>query len=128
MNESSARDGRRQARSRRHKSNNTSPFDKKYFALLQALNHASKEQRIALLRTADKKLIKHICECALNVLNGVILLKKSEKTKLKKYKTILRKLAAKTKRSNGWKHKKKIIVQKGGNFLAYLLSPILDFF
>lgn len=100
------------------------PFEKKYVTLLDALRHSNKEQRLALLKTADKKLIKCICECALNVLQGVVTLKNSQKNKLKKHKNTLRKLASKSKKD--WKSKKRIIVQKGGSFLPFLLPPIVD--
>lgn len=102
------------------------PIEKKYLALLNALVHSSKEQRAALLRTADKKLIKYICECALNVLRGVVSLKEGEKNKLKKHKTVLRKLASKNKDKNSWKNKKRVIVQRGGSFLPFLLQPIIE--
>ena len=60
------------------------PFGKKYIALLEALRHSDKYQRLALLRSADEKLIKYICECALNVLKGDVSIKSVEKQKLKK--------------------------------------------
>ena len=47
------------------------PFGKKYIALLEALRHFDKNQRLALLRAADEKLINYICKCALNVIKGV---------------------------------------------------------
>lgn len=103
------------------------PFDKKYLTLLNALRHSNKDQRLALLKTADKKLIKCICECALNVLQGIVSLKNCQKNKLKKHKNILRQLAEKSKKKkSSWKNKKRIIVQKGGSFLPFLLPPILD--
>lgn len=110
------------------KKSKTTPFEEKYFALLQALRHSNKEQRLALLRAADEKLVKYICECALNVLKGVVSLNVTEKNKLKKYKVILRNLTKVTKRKSSWKSKKRMIVQKGGNFLGFLLPPILDLF
>ena len=63
------------------------PFGKKYIALLEALRHSDKYRRLALLRSADEKLIKYICECALNVLTGTVSIKSVEKQKLKKYKS-----------------------------------------
>lgn len=130
MSESVSNERRRRSRSRRPLNNleKSTPIEKKYLVFLSALRHCNKEQRTALLRTADKKLIKYICECALNVLSGVVSLKNCEKKKLKKYKNILRNLASKTlrKKKNSWKNKKRIIVQKGGNFLAFLLPPVLD--
>lgn len=120
---------RRSARPRKKGSGKAAagiPFEKKYVTLLDALRHSNKEQRVALLKTADKKLIKCICECALNVLRGVVSLKNCQLNKLKKHKNILRKLASKSKNKNSWKNKKRVIVQKGGSFLPFLLQPILD--
>lgn len=102
------------------------PFEKKYIALLDALRHSDKNQRIALLKSADEKLIKYICECALNVLYGTVSLKSHQKNKLKKHKNVLRKLASAKSRKNSWKSKKRVIVQKGGSFLPFLLQPILE--
>lgn len=110
----------------KEKKKNSVPFEKKYIALLSALRHSDKNSRVALLRLADQKLIKYICECALNVLKGVVSLKTCEKKKLKKYKKVLRKLVAKSGRKNSWKSKKRILVQKGGGFLPFLLQPILS--
>ena len=103
------------------------PISKKYIALLEALRHSDKNQRLALLRAADEKLIKYICECALNVIKGVVLIKSVHKQKLKKYKTVLRKLTKKTLCKNSWKGKR-FLVQKGGGFLPLLLTPILEIF
>ena len=102
-------------------------FSKKYIALLHALCHADKNQRAALIRTADKNLIKCICECVLNVLHGVVELKKSEKDRLKKHKKVLRKLVGnKTTLSDGaWRSRKRTLVQSGGSFLPFLLIPLL---
>ena len=63
----------------------------------------------------------------LNVLKGVVTLNKNEKLKLKQHKRILRNLASKYsgKRKNYWQRKKRMIVQKGGSFLPFLLTPIL---
>ena len=97
------------------------PFGAKYAAILQALYHLDKSQRDALLRKADTKLIRHICECALNVLHGNVPLKPVHKKRLRKHAHILRKL------SNPGGHlarKKKLIVQSGG-FLPALLAPII---
>ena len=104
------------------------PIGKKYIALLEALRHSDKNQRLALLRSADEKLIKYICECALNVLKGVMTIKETQKQKLKKYKTTLRKLLKKPAHKNSWKGKKRYLVQKGGSFLPFLLTPILEIF
>lgn len=108
------------------------PFTKRHLALLHALFHGSPLERKALLKTADKGVIKCICECALNILRGVVNIKPSVKKHLKKYKNTLRTLASSTKRVHrgrgwGWKTKKRIILQKGcGGFLGLLLAPIIN--
>lgn len=108
------------------------PFTKRHLALLHALYHGTPIERKALLKKADKGVIKCICECALNILRGVVNIKASAKKHLKKYKNTLRTLASSTKcvqrgRGWGWKAKKRIILQKGcGGFLGLLLAPIID--
>ena len=67
-------------------------FSKKHLALLGALSHCDGRQGTAILRAADKPFVKCICECALNVLHGVVKLKDCEKKQLNKHKTVLRKL------------------------------------
>ena len=96
-------------------------FGQKHAAILQALCHLSSEQRIAILKKADPKLVKCICECALNILRGNVTLKQPYKQRLKRYAHILRRLANK---NDSWKNKKRLIVQRGG-FLPLLLAPIL---
>lgn len=99
-------------------------FNKKQLSLLNALCHANSSQRTAILRSADKPLVKCICEAALNVLQGVVRLKDSEKKRLKKHRNILRKLTTKDRHS--WQGKKRAIVQNGGSFLPILLAPIIS--
>lgn len=122
-----------------------SPIGKRHAAFLNALCHASKEQQRALLRTADESLVKCICECALNVLHGVVALKNGVKNRLKRYENVLRQLApwatarqrggggngriggaARKRRKFNWKAKKRLMMQKGcGAFLPLLLAPII---
>lgn len=89
--------------------------------LLEALCHLNKNQRASFLRGADDKFIRCICECVFNTLRGNVPLEPSEKNRLTKYKTTLRRVAA--KRGN-WKNKRKLLVQRGG-FLPYIIVPIL---
>lgn len=102
-------------------SNTRAIFGRKHTAILQALYHLTSEQRIALLQKADLKLVKCICECALNILRGNVPLKQTHKQRLKRYACILRRLANK---NNSLKKKKRLIIQRGG-FLPLLLAPIL---
>ena len=101
----------------------TKHFSKKHLAVLGALSHCDDKQRSAILRTADKSLVKCICECALNVLHGVVKLRDSEKKNLNKHKIVLRRLI--NRKSSSWKTKKRAIVQNGGSFLPALLTPIV---
>lgn len=99
------------------------PFGAKNSALLQALVHASPQQRKALIKYADKTLVRHICECSLNILKGNIPLKKSEKHSLKKYKSTLRRLT--DKRQKSVEKKKKILNQKGGSIIPLIIGPVI---
>jgi len=90
--------------------------------LLETLCHLNKNQRAAFLRVADIKFVRSICECVLNTLNGNVTLERRERDRLSKYKTTLRRIAA--KRGN-WKEKRKLLVQRGG-FLPYIIGPILS--
>ena len=98
------------------------PIPKKEADLLRALLYLNGKQRIALLRKADARTIRCICECALNILLGNVRLSTPEKNRLRKYASVLRRLVDKKK-----KDKKKIIVQHGsGGFLPALLLPIIS--
>jgi len=88
---------------------------------LQVLAKCSPRQRQAILREADPKLVKAICECALNVINGNVPLSVSQKQRLSPHKSTLRSLADKRK-SN--KARKRLIVQRGG-FVGVLLRAII---
>lgn len=102
------------------------PFGHKNSILLQALLHTTDEQRKALIKHADKSLIRNICECSLNILNGNIPLKDKEKRILRRHRKVLHKLI--DPRCKCLKRKKKIINQAGGSLLRYILQPILTAF
>ena len=89
---------------------------------MTAIFHLDSENRHALLKRADPRLVKNICECALNVLCGNISLSETQKKKLRKHANALRHLAAPGK---SLKTKKKFIVQRGGGLLLPLLAPII---
>jgi hypothetical protein len=73
--------------------------------------------RKALLKSADKDLVHCICECAHNTLLGKVPPTKTQKSKLSKHKSTLRKLA---KRGTSLATRKKVMFQKGGAFLPLL--------
>lgn len=92
-------------------------------ALLKALVNVKPQQRLAILKTADKELVRCLCGCALNVIKGKIPINSGQKKKLAPHKQLLRKIAFK---KGCWKKKKKTLLQKGGNFIPLLLGPILS--
>lgn len=96
-------------------------ISQKHTDILRALYYLNPEQRKALLKKADIQLIRYICECALNVLEGNIPLAKGHKARLRKHAHVLRRLV---KPTGSFSTKKKIIVQQGG-FLPALLAPLI---
>lgn len=97
-------------------------FGKTTTLALHALHKLNPAQRLALLRTADDSLVKSICECALNTLEGNVALSRGQKSRLGRHRQTLRRLAC---NRGSWKTKKRIIVQRGNGFLTLLLAPIL---
>lgn len=89
--------------------------------LLRVLQRARPSVRKAILKEADKALVYSICELCDNTLSGNVPLTPTQKQKLKKHKTVLKKLA---KRGESWIKKKKALTQKGGAFLPLLLSVL----
>ena len=57
-------------------------FSKRNLALLNALSHGDKRHKVAIAHTADKPIVRCICQCVLNVLQGVVKLSDSEKARL----------------------------------------------
>ena len=76
--------------------------------------------RKAILEHSDSDLICSLCECAWNILKGNVPLTPKQKTKLRKCKTHLRKLASKKVSTT----RKRKVLQTGG-FLSALLAPLV---
>lgn len=91
--------------------------------LLKVLSKLKPQQRLAFLKSADKKLVRLLCECSLNLIKGKVPVNSAQKQKLSRYKQLLRRL---TKKTGGWKSKRKILTQKGGNFIPLIIGPILS--
>lgn len=88
---------------------------------LRALHLLKPKHRKVLLKACGEEEINCLCECIYNVLQSKIPIKEKEKSKLNRYKNILRKLISKGKN----KLRKNIIVQKGGAFLPIILGSVL---
>ncbi len=97
------------------------PAAKTHKAVLQVLQSAKPKLRKAILENSDRALVYAICEICDNLLRGNIPLSDSHKTKLKRHRDKIRKLA---QRGEGWQVKKKTLVQTGGSFLPLLLSAV----
>lgn len=87
---------------------------------LNLIANAKPKYRKTIINSADRQLIKAICEGTLNLLNGNIPLSDENKQLLNKFKSKLRKLI---KESN-FAEKKKILNQRGG-FLNILIPAII---
>ena len=95
---------------------------KKHADILKVLLKANRKQRKAILQVADRDWIDAICECALNLLAGNVPLSTSQKKKITPYKNHLRLLSEPT---TSLKRKRKLLSQRGGNWLNLLIGPVL---
>ncbi len=85
---------------------------------LHVLVKGTCKQRQGIIQGANKELVKCMCECALNVLNGNVPLKPADKKKLKKYRHNLRSLA---KKKRAPRRKRKFSIKRVDFFGLYLL-------
>lgn len=90
---------------------------------LKVLSSSKPHQAKALLKVADDDLIKSICECVFNVLKSTVPVTPRQKKQLYKFKKPLLSLVDKQVPLS---QKRKVLVQKGGNFLSLLLPPVLS--
>lgn len=93
---------------------------KKHAHTLAFLSKTQPKTAHSIIKTADKDLIKCLCECAHNILKGNVHLSSIQKTKLKRHKQRLRALENKQTKIK----KKRTILQSGG-FLPAILAPLI---
>jgi len=94
----------------------------KNIAYLKLLKKSTKpSERRFIIESADNTLIRCICECILNILNGNVKLNKTNLANLKQYAQLLCQLVDK---KTTIKAKKNLLIQKGG-FLPALLAPVI---
>jgi hypothetical protein len=89
---------------------------------LHVLKDAKPQARRALLSSASNELIKAIIECCINTLSGNLKLSSQEKSKLSKF---IKRLWTSVNPKIGLRHKRKLLIQKGG-FIVPLLTSILS--
>ena len=95
---------------------------KNKFCELKVLSQAKPDARRAIIAQADGELIRAICECCLNILNGTVKLTPKQKKRLTRHKNCLRDLA--DKKQSLKSKREKLITQRGGALPA-LLAPII---
>lgn len=88
--------------------------------MLNNLAIANKKMRNNIIKNADPKLIKSICECCLNTLHGRVKLDPDHLNKLRKYRSTFRALSNKSSIKA-----KKILLQQKGGFLPVLLPSVI---
>ena len=89
--------------------------------LLRVLSTCQPKIRNTILKNCENDLIHIICDCVYNVVKGNVPGLTQEKVnKLTRHKTSLIKLTQKVP----IKEKRKILVQKGGGFLPFLLPLV----
>ena len=74
---------------------------------------------MAIIEKGDENLVRRLCECAHNILEGNVPLNKRQKRRLRRYKVDLRALVQRKTAL----HERKRILQKGG-FVGALLGPL----
>lgn len=89
---------------------------------LELISICPKKLRKDLLKKLPNSCIKTICECVLNALKGNIPLSEHQQRKLASHKKVLRILAFK---KIPIIKKRKLIVQRGGGFLSFLIPAAI---
>lgn len=93
---------------------------KKYADTLKYLAYYNKASGKSIINSAEPELVNCFSDICYNILNGKVTLSQTERNKLAKYKSQIRKIA--NKRTT--QKTKKTLIQKGG-FLSALLGPLL---
>lgn len=96
---------------------------KKHLPILQLVKDAKPKLRKSIINHSDLDFINTIDECILNTLKGNVPLTGNEKEKIKRFKSVLRKIC---NTKGGLNKKRKAISQSGGAFLPVLLTPIVE--
>ena len=96
---------------------------KRSLPYLQVIMACGPKLRKMIIGHAPDHVLMAICECALNVLKGVIPLTARQKRQLSRCRTHLRGLANKKVSK---KQKKRYLTQKGGGLLTTVLPPVIN--
>ena len=89
--------------------------------LLKVLSHCKPKIRNTILKNFENDLIHIMCDCVYNVVKGNVPgLTQEKANKLARHKTSLIKLS----KTVPIKEKRKILIQKGGGFLPFLLPLV----
>ncbi|KAJ8034217.1 hypothetical protein HOLleu_20960 [Holothuria leucospilota] len=95
---------------------------RKHGPYLQVRANGSPKQRQSIISGASKDLIHCLCEGAVNTLKGNVQVNRLQKKNCRKHRNTLRTLANKRVSTPS---KRKLLLQRGGSFLAALLPPLI---
>ena len=94
----------------------------KHRHFLLNLSNSNNKERKQIIKSASKRKINIILNCIVNVLEKNLNLPQEQLEKLKKFKSVLRRLANK---EESIETKKQVLVQKGG-FLQFLIPAVIS--
>ena len=95
---------------------------KTYGTFLEGLTHLSNKCRKKMIQESPKEVIDCVGECCINLIKGNVRLTNAQKNQLRARKQHIRLLSSKQVPLDT---KKKIINQKGGALLGFLLKPLI---
>ena len=96
---------------------------KKNCDVLKVLAKCKPYMRRAIIKAADKYLLKAITECLLNICKNTIKISRNTYKKLAQYSRNIEVVADKSKPLT---QRRRVILQKGDGFLPFLLAPVLE--
>lgn len=91
--------------------------------MLYVLRNGNNDMRRNILKHAEPNVIKALAEIAHNILNGNVPLNANVKKRLAVYKKELRALGCSKRKLSS---KRKLLIQRGGAFIAPLIGSILS--
>jgi len=92
-------------------------------SLLHSLNEANLARRTKLLKAADRDLVKTLCDCCRNILNGNVTITPARQKTLIRHKNVVRFLGEK---KDSYGKRKQFVQNQSGGILSALLPAILS--
>ena len=102
------------------------PWSEEDIALFRIFVNSTPDLQTALLKHADPRLVKLICDLILNILDGTVEIGNEGQKRLSKHKNILRRLISKDHKFN-WMTRRKLLFSYAKKLLPALLPVFLQF-